>query len=151
MPSIASWRVAVGIYGHGVTFVQDRPLAPGGLLERRDDQHPRPDTRSVHAVAHGDDATDALRAEPRGELRAHPIDTPDQVQIRRVDRRRLNRHRQLARARIRRINLGELDDLGRRAEARKLKRLHGNRLLCRWSWLTVRSLCDRRRRRWWRQ
>ena len=119
-------RVAVEVDGHGVAFVEDRLLAPGGLLERRDDQHPRPDTRSVHAVADGDDATDSFRAQRRGQVRAHPVDAPDQVQIRRVDRRRLDRHRQLARARIRRINLGELDDIGWCAEARKLKGLHRN-------------------------
>jgi hypothetical protein len=55
-------RVAVELDGHGVTLVEDRLLAPSGLLERRDDQHPRPDTRSVDAFADGDDTTDSLSA-----------------------------------------------------------------------------------------
>ena len=104
-------RVAVAVDGHGVSLVEDRVLAPGGLLERRDDEHPRPDTRSVDAVADGDDATDSFRAERRGQRRAYSVDTPDQEQIRRVDRRRLDRHRQLAGARIRPIDFGELDDV----------------------------------------
>jgi hypothetical protein len=120
-------RVAVGVHGDGVAFVEDGLLAPGGLLERGDDEHPRPETRSVYSVANADHTTDSLCAQRRGQVRAHPIDAPDQVQIRRVDRRRLDRHRYLAGARIRRINLGELDDVGWCAEARKLKGLHRNR------------------------
>jgi hypothetical protein len=85
-------RIAVGVYGHGVAFVENHLLAPGGLLERRDDQHPRPDARFVHAVADGDHTADSRRAQSRGQPRAHPVDAPDQVQIRRVNRRRLDRH-----------------------------------------------------------
>ena len=120
-------RVAVEVDRHGVTFVEDRLLAPGGLLEGRDDQHPRPDPRPVHAVADGDHATDTFRAQRSGQLRAHPIDAPDQVQIRWVDRRRLDRNGQLTGAGIPRINLDELDDVGWCAEARQLKGLHRNR------------------------
>jgi hypothetical protein len=114
-------RVAVGINGHGVAFVENRPLAPGGLLERRDDQDSRPDPRPVHAFADGDHATGSFRAQRRRQHRADAIDAPDQVQIRRVDRRRLDRHHQLAGARIRGINVNELNDVGWCSEARKLK------------------------------
>ena len=62
-------RVAVEVDGHGVSFVEDRLFAPGRLLERRDDQHPRPDTRSVHAVTDGDHTTDSFGAQSRGQLR----------------------------------------------------------------------------------
>jgi hypothetical protein len=51
------------------------------LLERWDDQHPLADTRCVDPVADGDDATDSFGAERRGQLRAHPVDAPDQRQI----------------------------------------------------------------------
>jgi len=134
-------RIAVGADGHGVAFVEDHLLAPGGLLERRNDQHPRPDTRWIHAVADGDDATDSFRAQRRGQVRAHPVDAPDQVQIRRVDRRRLDRHRQLAGARLRRSNVGEFDDVGWWAEAGDLEGLHRNPV--------PRSLGVRRLRRRW--
>jgi hypothetical protein len=94
------------------------------LLKCGDDKHPRSDTRSIHPLADGDHSTDTFRAQRRGQLRAHPVDAPDQIQIRLVDRRRLDRHRKLAGARIRRINLGQFDDICWFAEARKLKRLH---------------------------
>jgi hypothetical protein len=94
-------RVAVSADGDGVALVEDRALAPGVLLERRHDQHPLTDARRVHAGADSDDATDALRPQRRGQLRAHPVEAPDQHQIRRVDRRRLDRHLELAGAGIR--------------------------------------------------
>ena len=33
-------RVAVSVDQDGIAFVEDRLLAPGGLLERRNDEHP---------------------------------------------------------------------------------------------------------------
>ncbi len=74
-------RVAVSVDRDSVAFVEDRLLAPGGLLERRDDQHPLAYTRCVHSVADGDDATDSFRASRCRQLRTHPIDAPDQRQI----------------------------------------------------------------------
>ena len=58
-------RVAVSVDGDGVALVEDRALAPGGLLERRNDQHPLADASRVHALADSDDATDPLRAQRR--------------------------------------------------------------------------------------
>ena len=58
-------RVAVSVDGDGVALVEDRALAPGGLLERRNDQHPLADTGRVHPLADSDDATDPLRAQRR--------------------------------------------------------------------------------------
>jgi hypothetical protein len=74
-------RVAVGVDRDTVAFVEDRPLAPGGLLERRDDEHSLAYTRCVDPVANGDDATDSFGAERRGQFRARPIDALDQHQI----------------------------------------------------------------------
>ena len=58
-------RVAVSVDGDGIALVEDRPLAPGGLLERRNDQHALADTGRVHPLADRDDATDPLCAESR--------------------------------------------------------------------------------------
>jgi hypothetical protein len=122
-------RVAAGINCDGMTVLDDRLLAPGGVPQRRDDDHPLADTRRAHALADGDDTTHSFGTQPRGQRGPHSIHAPDQQQIRWVDRRRLNRDCQLARAGIGRRHLCELHDVGGGAESRKLKGLHRNRSL----------------------
>jgi len=74
-------RVAVSVDQDGIAFVEDRLLAPGGLRERRNDQHPLAYTSCVDTVADGDDATDSFCPDRRRQLRSHTIDALDQRQI----------------------------------------------------------------------
>jgi hypothetical protein len=99
-------------------------VGPRSLLVGGQDHDPPSAEASIGSGPDLDDATDAFSAERRRQRRVHAVEPADQMQIRRVHRRRLQRDEQLVATGVE-LGLGdERHDLCGITEAVQAKRVH---------------------------